>query len=159
ATEAVISPSTTWRVSSAVADSKIFRGIAAMAPRGSYHLKCLHACTSILAGTSFSTHIMKTIVMHLLTTIPLSHWRDRDFVPRLQDIMEYLRSSLKEKRLNHFFTGNENVPEEINLPVSFRRAEPCNLFHQLAHDPAAHAQALQDFEELQDRLGRLLFYG
>ncbi|NXH11527.1 IPIL1 protein, partial [Bucco capensis] len=151
ARDSVLSPSTMWRVSYAVAEGKTFKAIAARVPRGSFHLKCLQACTSILVGTSFSTHIMKTIVMHLLTTIPLSHWQDRDFVPRLQDIMWYLSSSLKEKRLNHFFIGNKNLPEEINLPAPFQSAKPCNLFHHLAQDPAAHGQALKEFEELLDR--------
>ncbi|NXH11529.1 IPRI protein, partial [Bucco capensis] len=156
AMEAVIRPSTTWPVSSTVAEGKFFQEIAARVPRGSYHLKCLQACTSILMGTSFSTSIMKTVVMRVLTTVPLSHWWDRDFVPQLQDIVEYLHSSLQEKRLNHFFVGNKNLPKQIKLPIDFQRVEPCNLFHHLAQDPVAHAQALQEFEELQDRLVRLL---
>ncbi|KAM6068272.1 inositol 1,4,5-trisphosphate receptor-interacting protein-like 1 [Theristicus caerulescens] len=86
-------------------------------------------------------------------------WRRRDFLLRLQDIMQYLCCCLEEKRLNHFFFGNERLPEEIVLPPAFQMAKPVNLFRRLAQDPAAHAEALRELDELQDRLTRLLIYG
>uniref|UniRef100_A0A8C0FG40 Inositol 1,4,5-trisphosphate receptor-interacting protein-like 1 n=1 Tax=Bubo bubo TaxID=30461 RepID=A0A8C0FG40_BUBBB len=107
-----------------------------------------------VAEAKFFRH---TVVMHLLTTIPLSDWCRRDFLPRLED-MHYLRRCLEEKRLHHFFFGNENVPKEIILLPAFRIAKPLNLFQHLEQDPAAHAQVLRDFDQLQDRLTRLLFY-
>ena len=73
--------------------------------------------------------------------------------------MRHLRCCLEEKRLGHFFLGNERVPEEISLPPDFRTLEPLNLFQCLAQDPAAHAEALREFVELRDRLTRLLIYG
>ncbi|NXI35728.1 IPIL1 protein, partial [Galbula dea] len=146
--EAVVNSSTTWPMSCAVAEAKLFRQIATKAPRGSFHLECLHACTRILVGTSFSTSMLKTVVMHLLTTIPLGAWRKKDFVLRLEDIMQYLHGCLQEKRLNHFFFGNKSVPKEIILPPEFQTAEPYNLFHHLVEDPVAHARALEEFEEL-----------
>ncbi|XP_068255682.1 inositol 1,4,5-trisphosphate receptor-interacting protein-like 1 [Nyctibius grandis] len=158
-TEATFTPSTTWPESYAVAEVKFFRHVARQAPHSSFHLKCLHVCARILEGTGFSTYAFKTAVMHLLTTIPLPDWHRREFLPRLGDIMEYLRSCLEEKRLDHFFFGNESVPEEIILPPDFQTAEPINLFQHLTQDPHAHAEALREFDDLQDRLERLLYYG
>ncbi|CAM9172270.1 unnamed protein product, partial [Bubo scandiacus] len=157
--EATFTPSTTWPESCAVAEVKFFRHVGRQAPHGSFHLRCLQLCARILVGTGFSSYALKTVVMHLLTTIPLSDWCRRDFLPRLEDIMHYLRRCLEEKRLNHFFFGNENVPKEIIFLPVFRIAKPLNLFQHLEQDPAAHAQVLRDFDQLQDRLTRLLFYG
>ncbi|XP_061875988.1 inositol 1,4,5-trisphosphate receptor-interacting protein-like 1 [Colius striatus] len=150
-------PSTTWPETCAVAEAKFFRHVARNAPPGSYHLNCLQLCARMVPGTGFSTYIIKTVVMHLLTTTPLSDWRRRYLLPRLKEIMQYLRRRVEEKRLNHFFFGNHNVPEEIVLPPAFREAEPINLFHYLTDDTAAHAEALRDCEQLQDRLTRRLF--
>ncbi|NXR05547.1 IPRI protein, partial [Sagittarius serpentarius] len=119
-TETIFTPSTTWPESYAVAEVKFFRHMATQAPHNSFHLKCLQACTRILVGTGFSTYALKTVVMHLLTTIPLSSWRRKDFMLRMQGIMRYLRCCLEEKRLDHFFFGNENIPEEIVLPPEFQ---------------------------------------
>ncbi|XP_054683770.1 inositol 1,4,5-trisphosphate receptor-interacting protein-like 1 [Grus americana] len=159
ATEAIFTPNTTWPETYAVAEAKFFSYIARQAPHDSFHLKCLQLCARILVGTGFSTYTFKTAMMHLLITIPLSCWRRRDFLLRLEDIMQYLHCCLKEKRLNHFFFGNQNVPEEILLPPAFRMAEPFNLFQHLAQYPATHAKALREFMELQKRLTRLVFYG
>ncbi|KAM6360337.1 LOW QUALITY PROTEIN: inositol 1,4,5-trisphosphate receptor-interacting protein-like 1 [Alca torda] len=158
-TEAIFTPSTMWTESYAVAEVKFFSHMTRQAPRDTFHLKCLQLYSRILVGTGFSDYTLKTVVMHLLTTIPLSSWSRREFVMRLQDIMRYLRSCLEEKRLDHFFFGNENVPKEIILPPAFQMAKPLNLFHRLAQDPDMHAKALHEFNELQDRLTRLLFYG
>ncbi|XP_075609157.1 inositol 1,4,5-trisphosphate receptor-interacting protein-like 1 [Balearica regulorum gibbericeps] len=157
--EDIYPSSTTWPESYAVAEVKFFSYLARQAPHDSFHLKCLQLCACILGSTGFSTYTFKTAVMHLLITIPLSEWRRRDFLLRLEDIMQYLHCCLEKKRLDHFFFGNQNVPEEILLPPAFRMAEPFNLFQHLAQDPAAHAKALCEFDELQNRLTRLLFYG
>ncbi|KFR05783.1 Inositol 1,4,5-trisphosphate receptor-interacting protein-like 1, partial [Nipponia nippon] len=150
-TEAISTPSTTWPESYAVAEVKFFRHMARHAPPNSFHLKCLQLCARILVGTGFSTYTLKTVVMHLLTTLPLSGWRRRHFLLRLQDIMRYMRCCLEEKRLDHFFFGNERVPEEIVLPPAFQAAEPLNLFQHLVQDPATQAEALHEFMFLRDR--------
>ncbi|NXL64649.1 IPIL1 protein, partial [Chordeiles acutipennis] len=147
-TETISTPSTTWPQSHIVAEAKFFSYVAREAPRDSFHLKCLQLCTHILEGTSFSAYALKTIVMHLLTSIPLSDWRRRDFLLRLLDIMQYLRQCVEEKCLNHFFFGNENVPQEVILPPNFQTAKSHNLFKDLVQDPAAHAEALREFTEL-----------
>ncbi|KGL93757.1 Inositol 1,4,5-trisphosphate receptor-interacting protein-like 1, partial [Charadrius vociferus] len=150
-TEAIFTPSTMWLESYAVAEVKFFRHVAREAPHDTFHLKCLQICTRILVGTSFSDYILKTVVMHLLNTLPLSSWRMSEFLMRLQDIMEYLCTCLEKKRLNHFFFGNKNIPEEIILPPALQTAKPCNLFHRLAQDPRAYIKALYEFSELQDQ--------
>ncbi|XP_014805984.1 PREDICTED: inositol 1,4,5-trisphosphate receptor-interacting protein-like 1 [Calidris pugnax] len=159
ATEAIFTLGTMWTESYAVAEAKFFRHMAMQAPQDTFPLKCLQLCAGILVGTGFSTYTFKTIVMHLLNTLPLESWGRREFLLRLQDIMWYLHSSLEEKRLDHFLFANENVPEDIVLPPAFQAAEPLNLFQRLVQDPAAHAKALRELEELQDRLTRLLFFG
>ncbi|NWX19106.1 IPIL1 protein, partial [Aegotheles bennettii] len=148
--EAII-PSTTWPESYAVAESKFFKHMARRALRDSFHLKCLRLCTHILVGTGFSSYTLKTVVMHLLTTTPMSDWHRRDFLLRLQHIMWYLRCCLEQRCLEHFFFGNEKVPEEISLPLDLQMAKPLNLFHHLAQDPAAHAEALLEFHYVHDR--------
>ncbi|XP_030337224.1 inositol 1,4,5-trisphosphate receptor-interacting protein-like 1 [Strigops habroptila] len=157
ATEDFFTPSTTWSLSYAVAEAKFFWLMARQVPPDSFHLNCLQFCTRMLVGTGFSSYTLKTVVMHLLSAIPLADWRRRDFLLRLEDIMWYLRCCLEDKCLNHFFFDNEIIPEEIVLPPALQRAEPLNLLQNLAQDPAAHEQAMSEFRELQFRLRRQLF--
>ncbi|XP_030337268.1 inositol 1,4,5-trisphosphate receptor-interacting protein-like 1 [Strigops habroptila] len=159
ATQAFDTPSTWWTPSYAVAEAKFFRLMARQAPHDSFHLNCLQLCTRLLVGTRFSTYTLKTVVMHLLTTTPLAGWRKRDFHLRLDDIMGYLCCCLEKKCLNHFFFGNKKLPKEIILPPALQRAEPLNLLQHLEQDPAAHAQAMEEFKELRYRLTTQLFYG
>ncbi|XP_069712984.1 inositol 1,4,5-trisphosphate receptor-interacting protein-like 1 [Phaenicophaeus curvirostris] len=160
ATEDTSIPSTTWPVTYAVAEVKFLRHMARQAQTKCVYLRCLWTCTYILMDTSSYTsytltYTFKTAVMHLLTTIPLSEWHRTNFLLRLRDIMQYVLCCLEEKCLNHFFLGNENVPEEISLPPSFRKAKPLNLFQRFTQDPAAYADTLRDFKEMQNQLIRL----
>ncbi|XP_027529938.1 inositol 1,4,5-trisphosphate receptor-interacting protein-like 1 [Neopelma chrysocephalum] len=157
-TEALVPPSTTWLETYAVAEAMFFQHISGQAPRHSCYLKCLQLCARILVGTSFSPYILKTVVMHLLTLIPLAGWSRSDFLLRLDDVMQYLRCCVEEKHLKHFFC-NEDMPEEIGLPKAFQTAQPINLFQNLVQDPHAHAQALCEVNDLKDNLRRQLFYG
>ncbi|NXU81057.1 IPIL1 protein, partial [Oreotrochilus melanogaster] len=143
--ETTFNPSTTWLESYAVAEFKFFRNMALRVPYNSIHLKCLQIFARIVVGTCFPTYTMKTIVMHLLTTIPLSGWCRRHFLLRLMDIMGCLCCCLENARLNHFFFGNENVPEEIILPPALRTAKPFNLFQHIDEDPATQAEALGQY--------------
>ncbi|XP_009989506.1 PREDICTED: inositol 1,4,5-trisphosphate receptor-interacting protein-like 1, partial [Tauraco erythrolophus] len=148
-----------WTESYAVAEAEFFRHVARRAPHKNCELKCLQACARILEGTAFSSSTLKTVVMHVLTLLPMSRWRRRDFLPRLRDIMWYLLCCVEHKHLNPFFIANENVPNAIILPLDLRTAEPLNLFQRLAQDPDAHIEALRELMELQDQLIRLLLYG
>ncbi|NXT58445.1 IPIL1 protein, partial [Pluvianellus socialis] len=80
-TEVAISiPSTMWPESYAVAEVKFFRHMARQVPLDAFHLKCLQLCAHIVVGTGFSTYTLKTVVMHLLNTLPLSSWSRREFL-------------------------------------------------------------------------------
>ncbi|NXS26712.1 IPIL1 protein, partial [Pomatostomus ruficeps] len=150
-TDVHVIPSTTWLETYAVAEAKFFRHISRQAPQDSWYCKFLQLLTCILMGVGFSSYTLKTVVMHLLNTIPLTQWRRRDFLQRLVDILKYLRCSLETKRLNHFIIGNERFPMEISLPSDFRAAEPLNLFQHLASNPDAHTKAMHEYICLQTR--------
>ncbi|RMC10431.1 hypothetical protein DUI87_13236 [Hirundo rustica rustica] len=154
--EANFMASTAWPETYAVAEAKFLRHIAGQVPCESLHLKCLQVFTGILRGTGFSSSVWKTVVMHVLTTVPLSRWRRREFARRLWDVMAYLRRCLQSKRLEHFVLGNERLPAEISLPLAVRRVEPLNLFEHLAREPAAHREAMRAYGQLRFRLWVLL---
>ncbi|NWU87402.1 IPIL1 protein, partial [Onychorhynchus coronatus] len=147
-TEALFTPSTTWPETYVVAEMKFFRHIARQAPRDSWHLKCLQLLARAVVGRGFSTYMMKTIVMHLLNSAPVSRWGRRQFLQRLGDTMQYLHVSLQRKCLEHFVVGNQAFPQEIILPPDVKTAEPLNLFHCLAQDPTAHTQAMREYHKL-----------
>ncbi|NXP71320.1 IPIL1 protein, partial [Ramphastos sulfuratus] len=141
-------PSTLWVNTYLVAEAKFFSHVAGQVPHGSFHLKCLYLCTSILDDTNFTPSILKTVVMHLLNTKPVSGWCRRECITRLADILKYLHCSLKQKKLNFFFFGNGKMPQEIILPPDFETAEPYNLLQHLVQSPTAHAEALRQFDEI-----------
>ncbi|KAK2538971.1 hypothetical protein Q9233_001888 [Columba guinea] len=151
--EAAYTPRTLWPETYAVAEMKFFRHIVSQAQGDTCHLRCLKLCARHLLDRDFYTYIVKTVVMHLLTTMPLSRWRKRNFLARMEDIVEHLQSSLLERCFNHFFIGNANVPEEINLPLGLRTAEPFNLCQLLDYE-----NARIDFEFVLSELRGLLMY-
>ncbi|XP_072778460.1 inositol 1,4,5-trisphosphate receptor-interacting protein-like 1 [Taeniopygia guttata] len=152
-------PSTLWPETYAVAEVKFFMHIARKAPPDSLHLRCLQLFCRLLLGTGFSTYTLKTIVMHLLNGLPVSQWRRKYFLQRMRDISVNLRCSLEEKCLNHFIIGNKRLPQEISLPLDIAAAEPPNLFHQLARCPAAHSQAMSEYQDIRRQLASVLLIG
>ncbi|NXM51556.1 IPIL1 protein, partial [Gymnorhina tibicen] len=138
-------PNTVWPETYAVAEITFFRHMARRVPQDSSHLKCLQLLAGVLARKDFSIYCVKTIVMRLLNTVALTQWHRRYFVLQLSDILEKLRLCLEEKHLEHFIVGNPRLPKEISLPPDVRMAEPPNLFHGLAQDPAAHSQAMEAY--------------
>ncbi|XP_059704229.1 inositol 1,4,5-trisphosphate receptor-interacting protein-like 1 [Haemorhous mexicanus] len=152
-------PSTLWPETYHVAEMKFFKHIARQAPPDSLHLKCLQLFSRLQLGTGFSTYTMKTIVMHLLNTIPVSRWHRRYFFRRLRDINVNLRCCLEEKCLKHFIIGNKRLPQEISLPLDVASAQPPNLFHHLAWYPVAHSQAMNEYQDLRRRLASVLLNG
>ncbi|XP_027564102.1 inositol 1,4,5-trisphosphate receptor-interacting protein-like 1, partial [Neopelma chrysocephalum] len=157
-TQALFTPSTMWPETCAVAEMKFFSHIANQVPQESWHLKCLQLLAHTLVGIGFSTYTLKTIVMHLLNTRPVSRWGRRQVLRRLGDTMQYLHGSLEEKNLDHFVVGNQTFPQEIFLPPDVKTAQPPNLFHRLAQDPAAHTQAMMEYQELRDGIERIVLY-
>uniref|UniRef100_A0A8C3QJJ3 Mab-21-like HhH/H2TH-like domain-containing protein n=1 Tax=Cyanoderma ruficeps TaxID=181631 RepID=A0A8C3QJJ3_9PASS len=135
-TREAYTPSTTWPETYAVAETEFFQHIARLAPPDSLHLKCLQFFTHLQLGFSFSTYTTKTIVMHLLSVIPVSSWHRRDLLLRLVDISNSLYLCVQAKRLNHFIVGNQRLPGDINLP--------------------AHRQAISDYQVLKKWFERIL---
>ena len=157
-TEVAGTPSTTWTQSCAVAEAKFFQHVATHAQEDNFYLRYAQVGAHILAGHSFSTYGLKTVLMHLLTANPLESWHGRYFLQRMDDTLRYLRCCVEEKRLDHFLIGNEKVPAEITLPQDFQASQPLNLLQHLAEDPDRREQVLQELEELQDQLTSLLIY-
>ncbi|XP_041870190.1 inositol 1,4,5-trisphosphate receptor-interacting protein-like 1 [Corvus kubaryi] len=155
-TEVHFMPSTTWHETYAVAEANFFRHVARRAPQDSWHCKCLQFLTGVAMGKGFSAYALKTVVMHLLNTRPLSQWSRRDFMKRLVDIVDSLRCSLDKKRLDHFVIGNQRLPGEISLPPELQRVEPPNLFQHLACDPDAYREVVQEYIRLRHQLKQLL---
>nr|XP_021134582.3 inositol 1,4,5-trisphosphate receptor-interacting protein-like 1 [Anas platyrhynchos] len=158
-TEAILTPSTTWPQSCAVAEMKFIQHITTEAWFHTLHLKCMQVFARMLVGTSISTYFIKTVIMHLLTIIPLEMWHRDDFLLRLDDIVRYLQCCLEEKRLNHFFFGNEMIPDVIVLPPAFQFSGPVNLFEYLEEDTYAYTRMLEELQELHCRLARLMIFG
>ncbi|XP_066045142.1 inositol 1,4,5-trisphosphate receptor-interacting protein-like 1 [Chamaea fasciata] len=152
-------PSTMWPETYTMAETKFFRHAARQVPQDSSYLKCLQLLTGVLARKDFSAQAIKTVVMHLLNTLPAAQWHRRYFLLQPSDILEQLRLSLEEKHLEHFIVGNQRLLQEIRLPPNIQRAGPPNLFHGLVQDPAAHSQAMQAYCDLCQRLARVLAYG
>ncbi|NXQ28252.1 IPIL1 protein, partial [Alaudala cheleensis] len=141
-------PNTTWLETYAMAKAKFYSHISRQAPQDSWHCKCLQLLSRFLMGSALSCYALKTVVMHLLSTRPPTHWPREDFQHRLMDILKYLHCSLEAKQLHHFVIGNERFPADINLPSSFWLSQPPNLFQHLASNPDAHTKALQDYVHL-----------
>ncbi|NXQ51490.1 IPIL1 protein, partial [Catharus fuscescens] len=139
---------TTWPETYAVAEMKFFKHIAKQAPPDSVHFKCLQFFTHLLLSFSFPIYSIKTIVMHLLHVVPVSRWRRRHLLNRLLDISESLCLCVLAKRLNNFIVGNQMLPQDIRLPPDVQTAPPCNLFHHLVEEPAAHNQAINEYQVL-----------
>ncbi|XP_068808136.1 inositol 1,4,5-trisphosphate receptor-interacting protein-like 1 [Struthio camelus] len=154
--EADLTSSTMWVESCALQDLLFFRFVDRQAPNDSCHLTCLQLLTYLLEDSVLSSVHLKTVTMHLLTLVPPSEWCPEHLLERLNDVLDYLHHCLEEKQLHHFLLGNERVPKEVPLPLAFRRGRPLNLFQHLTQEPDAHAQALREFSELQDRLRSLL---
>ncbi|XP_005418091.1 inositol 1,4,5-trisphosphate receptor-interacting protein-like 1 [Geospiza fortis] len=147
---------TIWPESYAVAEVEFFKHIARQAPPDSLHLKCLQFFTRLPLGFGFSTYTMKTIVMHLLNVMPVSLWRRRDLLERLQDIIDSLRLCVQAKRLNHFIVGNQRLPQDIHLPADVQTGGTYNLLLRLAQEPDAHAQAIHEYQVLKKWYKRIL---
>ncbi|NXN92299.1 IPIL1 protein, partial [Rhinopomastus cyanomelas] len=144
--------STMWPQTSAVAEAKFLRFMAQNIQPGSAHLRCLHLCTGILEGVGISAPATKTVIMQLLHQSwllqDLSIWCRRNFVELLDNIMLALQCCLEDNRLDHFFLGNDNLPEVIILPPAFRTSKTVNLFQHLQEHPSIQAAVLKKCQEV-----------
>ncbi|NWI90660.1 IPIL1 protein, partial [Pitta sordida] len=137
-------PCTVWPETYAVAELKFFTRVTRQAPGNSCHLRCLQLLARGLLGTQFSIYSVKTVMMHLLNTLPLSQWSNRNVMSRLGDFVRFLQRSLQERRLDHFVLGNQRFPQEIIVPLDVQTAASPNLFRRLAQNPGAHTMAMKE---------------
>ncbi|NXI26797.1 IPIL1 protein, partial [Sterrhoptilus dennistouni] len=140
--------STTWLETCAVAEAKFLGQVSRQALQDSCHCKCLQLFSHSLLGVGFSSYTLKTVMMHLLSTIPLTRWHRRDFPQCLLEILEFLLCSLQTKRLSRFVIGNQSFPLDISLPSALRLAQPLNLFEHLASHQDAHLKAVPEYNAL-----------
>ncbi|XP_064267312.1 inositol 1,4,5-trisphosphate receptor-interacting protein-like 1 [Passer domesticus] len=77
---------TTWLETYTVVEAKFFRHNSRQAPPDSWHCKCLQLLAGSQTGAGFSSYALETVVMHLLSTVPLTQWRRKDLGQRLMDI-------------------------------------------------------------------------
>ncbi|XP_048804574.1 inositol 1,4,5-trisphosphate receptor-interacting protein-like 1 isoform X2 [Lagopus muta] len=152
-------PSTVWPQSCVVAEKKFLQYVANHPRGGKFYLRYLQLCGYLMASLKFTIYDMKTVIMHLLNTIPLQRWHGRNFLLRMDDILNYLCCCVEEKRLDHFIVGNNSLPKEIILPKEFRASPPLNMFQHLEEEPDKYERAQHDLEELHDRLTTTLLYG
>ncbi|NXU57232.1 IPIL1 protein, partial [Turnix velox] len=116
AEEAISTSFVIWEESYAVAEKKFFSHVAQQAPEDTCFLECLQLLASILEGTRISSYALKTVFMHVLNSVPITHWSQTQFLMRVQDVTGYLQHCLEKKCLEHFIFGNKEVPGNISLP-------------------------------------------
>ncbi|XP_075931883.1 inositol 1,4,5-trisphosphate receptor-interacting protein [Anarhichas minor] len=150
------SPDPCWPLSFAVYERNLLKHFSKRLPQNSCHLHCLQILTFLhrkqtaLTGKSFLTsYHLKTALLHLLLTQrPSSAWSVESTEHRLRDVLGFLQRSLHEKRLHHVLIGNSKVPEEVQVPEMFRKAEPVNLFRSLVLRRELHAATVGHFHEM-----------
>ncbi|KAK9541450.1 hypothetical protein VZT92_001492 [Zoarces viviparus] len=150
------SPDPCWPLSFAVYERTLLKHFSKRLPQNSCHLHCLQIVTFLhrkqtaLTGKSFLTsYHLKTALLHLLLTQrPASAWSVESTEHRLRDVLGFLQRSLHEKRLHHVLIGNSKVPEEVQVPETFRKAEPVNLFRSLVLRRELHAATVGHFHEM-----------
>ncbi|KAL2304067.1 hypothetical protein Nmel_009357 [Mimus melanotis] len=62
-------------------------------------------------------------------------------------------------RCLQLFTRNKRFPQEISLPLDIASSESPSLLHHLTQYPAAHSQAMTEYQDLQHRLASVLLNG
>ncbi|TRZ04840.1 hypothetical protein HGM15179_022267 [Zosterops borbonicus] len=72
------------------------------------------------------------------------------------DISECLHACVQGRNLSHFILGNLMLPDEIRVHPNVLTAGDYNLFHDLVTDPAAHAQAMSQYTDLDQRLKEII---
>lgn len=149
------SPDPYWPLSFAVYEQNLLKYFAKRLPKSSCHLHCLQICTFLhrkqsgLTGQSaLTSYHLKTAVLHLLLSTRTTLWRAESLAHRLQDVFSFLQMSLQEKKLYHALIGNCKVPEEVQIPEMFRKADPINLFRSLVLQRELYASTVRHFQEM-----------
>ncbi|KAM3606409.1 uncharacterized protein V6R79_015594 [Siganus canaliculatus] len=149
------SPDPYWALSLTIYERNLLKYFTKRLPKQSCHLHCLQIVTFLhrkqtgLTGKSeLSNYHLKTAVLHLLLSTSPNVWGMESLEHRLQDVLSFLLRSLQEKRLNHALVGNRKVPENLQVPMILRKAEPINLFRSLVLQRELHAATVKHFHEM-----------
>ncbi|XP_050814082.1 inositol 1,4,5-trisphosphate receptor-interacting protein isoform X1 [Gopherus flavomarginatus] len=147
--------STDWFVTFAVYERRFIHSISKKLPANACHLSCLQIISflhgkqcSLTGPSSLTNYHLKTVMLHLLQARPYQDWASENLEARLQDMLKFLEKSLQEKKLCHFFIGNRKVPEVLNFPVAFQKAEPLNLFRPFVLHRDAYRKTVDTFHEM-----------
>ncbi|XP_063790466.1 inositol 1,4,5-trisphosphate receptor-interacting protein-like 2 [Pseudophryne corroboree] len=130
-----------WGINFSKYEQKLLNWFKDQAPSNSCHLKCLQIMKSLRDLTAktfqpsfssqwkavFSSYNLKTALFYLFLKIPFEKWDDSLLMERMADFFTFLKECLQNEALMHFFLGNSNLPNFINLPKMFKEAPPVNL--------------------------------
>ncbi|XP_020843628.1 inositol 1,4,5-trisphosphate receptor-interacting protein isoform X1 [Phascolarctos cinereus] len=155
--------STHWFLSFAVYERHFLKMITKALPENACHLSCLQIASFLLTkqnrltGVSgLSSYHLKTALFHLLLARPASDWRSKHLESRLNDLLRFLEKSLLEKKLCHFFVGNQKVPNTMGIPEVFRQAEPLNLFCPFVLQRSLYQKTVDSFYEMLKNASTLI---
>ncbi|KAM4635893.1 inositol 1,4,5-trisphosphate receptor-interacting protein [Discoglossus pictus] len=150
-----VSSSTIWILSFAVYERRFLKNVAKNLPDNSCHLSCLqimsflHSKQFHITGPSgLTSYHLKTVLLHLLLTRPVSDWDNLMLEERLRDMFKFLEKCLLEKKLPHFMVGNSKLPQSVNIPDEFRFAEPLNLFRSFVLNRELYQKTMSMFYEM-----------
>ncbi|XP_007443176.1 inositol 1,4,5-trisphosphate receptor-interacting protein [Python bivittatus] len=155
--------STHWFLTFTVYEKRYIQFISKTLPANPCHLSCLQILSflhgkqcSLTEPSSLTNYHLKTVMLHLLQIHPSSAWASDCLEARLQDVLNFLEKSLQEKRLYHFFIGNRNLPQELGVPVEFRKAEPLNLFRPFVLQRSNYRKTMDMFHEMLKNTSALI---
>ncbi|XP_074151624.1 inositol 1,4,5-trisphosphate receptor-interacting protein [Sminthopsis crassicaudata] len=155
--------STHWFLSFAVYERHFLKMITKALPENSCHLSCLQIASFLLTKqnrltgvSALNSYHLKTALLHLLLARSASDWGPGHLESRLNDLLRFLEKSLLEKKLYHFFVGNQKVPATMGIPELFRQAEPLNLFCPFVLQRSLYQKTLDSFYEMLKNASTLI---
>ncbi|NWH76230.1 IPIL2 protein, partial [Piaya cayana] len=130
-----------WGLDASRLEQRLLGWARERGPASSCHLKCLQILKGLRDlrrrglreplgsrwGLVLSSYALKTAVLALLLRGPLERWDERFLVERLEELVLFLRDSLRRRVLMHLFLGNAGLPEALAVPRFLREAAPVNL--------------------------------
>ncbi|XP_033835287.1 inositol 1,4,5-trisphosphate receptor-interacting protein [Periophthalmus magnuspinnatus] len=144
-----------WPPSFAVYEKKILKYYTKRLPQNSCHLHCLQIVTflhckqtSLTGRSALTGYHFKTALFHLLINKQPYMWTIDKIDQRLQDVLDFMKRGLQEKRLYHALVGNYKIPKDIQIPQMFLKADPINLFRCLVLDRTLYEGTLTHFQEM-----------
>ncbi|XP_054849644.1 inositol 1,4,5-trisphosphate receptor-interacting protein-like 2 [Eublepharis macularius] len=130
-----------WTLNVSKPEQRLLGWLKEQGAGDSCHLKCLQILKGLrdLGGRALeqplasqwarvlSSYVLKTALLSLLLRGSLHTWADQFLVERLEDLVQFLQDSLRQRILLHVFLGNTRLPEALSLPKFLKEATPVNL--------------------------------